>query len=90
MNATLDRYPSRPYISEGHPMNQTAIVNGNVTFKCPVVSDIAAHITWAKYLALNDNDTDTDLSQPNAIRFQVHNSEFKQNISKWISCRMTI
>ena len=72
----LDRYPSRPYISEGHPMNQTAIVSGNVTFKCPVVSDIAAHITWAKYLALNDNDTDSDFpSQPNTIRFQVYSSE---------------
>lgn len=55
-------------------MNQTAIVSGNITFKCPVVSDIAAHITWAKYLAPNDNDTDNDFaSQPNAIRFQVPN-----------------
>lgn len=74
----LDRYPSRPYISEGHPMNQTAIVSGNVTFKCPVVSDIAAHITWAKYLALNDNDTDSDFpSQPNTIRFQVYIRKFQ-------------
>lgn len=58
-------------------MNQTAIVSGNVTFKCPVVSDIAAHITWAKYLALNDNDTDSDFpSQPNTIRFQVHKPNY--------------
>lgn len=67
-------------------MNQTAIVNGNVTFKCPVVSDIAAHITWAKYFALNDNDTDTDLSQANKIRFQVYTLNPSKN-SQWIGCR---
>lgn len=64
-------------------MNQTAVVNGNVTFKCPVVSDIAAHITWAKYQALDDNDTDSDFPlQPNTVRFQVHFTLF--SIGDWL------
>lgn len=86
LHRMLDRYPSRPYISEGHPMNQTAVVSGNVTFRCPVVSDIAAHITWAKYRALNDNDTDSDFpSPPNTVRFQVYSKlligRFKRDVT---------
>lgn len=67
-------------------MNQTAVVSGNVTFRCPVVSDIAAHITWAKYRALNDNDTDSDFpSPPNTVRFQVYSKlligRFKRDVT---------
>lgn len=52
-------------------MNQTAIVNGIVTFECPVVSDIAAHITWAKYFAFNDTDINS-VSHPNIIELKVY------------------
>lgn len=65
-----DRFPARPYILEGHPTNQTAIVNGNVTFSCPVIADIAAHITWAKYHAFNDTDTSFS-SKPTTIKLEV-------------------
>lgn len=62
-----DRFPARPYILEGYPLNKTAVVNGSVMFDCPTIADIAAHISWAKYLALNDTD-----SRPNTLRFEVH------------------
>lgn len=66
-----DRFPSAPYISEGHPINKTAIVNGNATFRCPVVTDIAAHITWARYHALDKNDTDFT-SKQNTVKLEVY------------------
>lgn len=53
-------------------MNQTAIVSGNVTFECPIVSDIATFITWAKYQAFHDNDTNINfVTQLNEIRIKV-------------------
>lgn len=67
----VDRFPARPYILEGHPTNKTAIVNGNVTFTCPVIADIAAHITWAKYLAFNDTD-DNFKNMSNTLRLEVY------------------
>lgn len=56
----LDRFPAKPYIPEGHPQNQTVIVNGNVTFECPVLEDIGTHITWAKHAIRNDGSTDSN------------------------------
>lgn len=69
----LERHMSRPYIRKDQLMNQTAIIHGNVTFKCLVVPDIATFITWAKYFAPpNDNDIDDNLvKRLNKIRIKV-------------------
>lgn len=68
----VDRFPARPYIADGHPANQTAIVNGNATFSCPIYEDMAPHISWARYHAYHDNDTDGNLTaNPSAIRLEV-------------------
>lgn len=56
----LDRFPAKPYIPDGYPQNQTVIVNGNVTFECPVLEDIGTHITWAKHAIRNDGSTDSN------------------------------
>lgn len=68
----VDRFPARPYIADGHPANQTAIVNGNVTFSCPIYEDMAPHISWARYHAYHDSDADGNLTaNPSAIRLEV-------------------
>lgn len=56
----LDRFPAKPYIPDGYPQNQTVIVNGNVTFECPVLEDMGTHITWAKHAIRIDDSTDSN------------------------------
>lgn len=68
----LERHKSPTYIRKDQLNNQTAIVGENVTFKCSIVSDIAASKIWAKYLAPNDNEIDTNfVKQLNKIRIKV-------------------
>lgn len=67
MFAYTDRFPARPYILEGYLTNQTAIIGRSVNFSCPIISDIAAHIQWARYHANND----TDGLKPNITAEQV-------------------
>lgn len=69
LNIWVDRFPAPPYISE--LSNQTAVVNGNVTFTCQIMADLAAHVTWAKYHAFDDSDTDFK-SKPNTIKLEVY------------------
>ncbi|XP_063535886.1 fibroblast growth factor receptor homolog 1-like isoform X1 [Cydia strobilella] len=43
-----ERYPSKPYIKEGHPGNITAVVNDTVTLACPPISDLEPFLYWLK------------------------------------------
>lgn len=63
----VDRFPAKPYIIEGSPSNITTGVNSTAMFNCPTITDIAAHITWAKYLALNDSDG----TAPDTLKLEV-------------------
>lgn len=54
--AHTDRFPSQPIIIEGYPKNVTALTDSNVTFRCPVFSDVAVYVQWAKYHAHNNTD----------------------------------
>lgn len=47
--SNLDRFPSAPIISEGYPKNMTVLENTTATFECQVLSDLGAHIEWAKF-----------------------------------------
>lgn len=67
----IDRFPARPYIEEANLTNQTAIIYGNVTFNCPVIADIAAHITWARYHAFNNTDTNFT-SKSSTVKLEVY------------------
>lgn len=64
----IDRFPARPYILEGNPSNITIRVNETAIFNCPTITDIAAHITWAKYRAANDSDGN---DAPDASKLEV-------------------
>lgn len=55
---SIDRFPARPYIRENYPKNATVLVNTTVTFECPTISDLAAHIEWAKIHIRNESDID--------------------------------
>lgn len=48
MNASVERFPHKPYIKEDFPKNVTALVNSTVTFKCPIMSDLEPFIQWLK------------------------------------------
>lgn len=76
MFAYTDRFPARPYILEGYLTNQTAIIGRSVNFSCPIISDIAAHIQWARYHANND----TDGLKPNITAEQVSTHTFLLDI----------
>lgn len=64
-----DRFPARPYILDDYPKNLTVLQNSTAEFSCPVIADIAAHITWAKYKAFNDTE---DTMTPTTLRLEVH------------------
>lgn len=51
--STLDRFPSAPIIKEGYPKNVTALENMTIYFECPILSDLGAHIEWAKFEGAN-------------------------------------
>lgn len=53
MPATSDRFPSPPIISEGYPKNLTVVENSTATLNCPILSDLEAHIEWAKFYSSN-------------------------------------
>lgn len=43
-----ERYPSKPYIKEGHPGNRTVVVNTTVQLSCPPVSDLEPYLYWIR------------------------------------------
>lgn len=65
-----DRFPARPYILEGYLTNRTVIVGESVNFSCPIISDIAAHVQWARYHAINADDGDLTV-KTNVTRIEV-------------------
>ncbi|XP_011300094.1 fibroblast growth factor receptor homolog 1 isoform X2 [Fopius arisanus] len=44
----IERFPHKPYINEGFPKNETVVFFSNVTFRCPIVSDLEPFIQWFK------------------------------------------
>ncbi|XP_028982371.1 fibroblast growth factor receptor 3-like [Diachasma alloeum] len=44
----VERFPHKPYINEGFPKNETVVFYNNVTFRCPIVSDLEPFIQWVK------------------------------------------
>lgn len=67
----LDRFPARPYIKEDYPKNVTVLRNETAEFSCPVLSDLAEHITWVKAKAYNDSDGNI---KPGTVRLEVNHS----------------
>ncbi|XP_031618844.1 fibroblast growth factor receptor 3-like isoform X2 [Contarinia nasturtii] len=66
-----DRFSSSLYFIKEQIVNGTATVNGNITFKCPVIqTERAAHIKWIKFHALNDSD-----APPNAVLLEYLQNE---------------
>lgn len=55
----LDRFPARPLIKENYPKNTTVLANSTAQFECPIITDLSAHIQWAKYRAHNDSHVAT-------------------------------
>lgn len=43
-----ERFPARPYISEGYPHNQTVVVNGTAKMECKFFSDLEPYVQWLK------------------------------------------
>ncbi|CAH2095160.1 unnamed protein product [Euphydryas editha] len=58
-----ERYPSKPYIKEGHPGNITAIVNDTVHLTCPPVSDLEPHLYWIRPMNYSVNDSEVGPSE---------------------------
>lgn len=56
MPVSTDRFPAKPILKEGYPKNVTALANSTVTFECPVLTDLAVWVQWAKYHAYNETD----------------------------------
>ncbi|CAG9816876.1 unnamed protein product [Phaedon cochleariae] len=43
----VERFPTKPYIKEGYPMNLTVLVNTTATFECPqIFADLEPFIQW--------------------------------------------
>ncbi|XP_023936187.2 fibroblast growth factor receptor homolog 1 isoform X2 [Bicyclus anynana] len=53
-----ERYPSKPYIKEGHPGNLTVLVNETVTMTCPPVSDLEPFLYWLRPTNYTVKDTE--------------------------------
>ncbi|XP_039759893.1 fibroblast growth factor receptor homolog 1-like isoform X2 [Pararge aegeria] len=53
-----ERYPSKPYIKEGHPGNVTVLVNETVTLTCPPVSDLEPYLYWLRPTNYTVKDTE--------------------------------
>ncbi|XP_045779071.1 fibroblast growth factor receptor homolog 1-like isoform X2 [Maniola jurtina] len=53
-----ERYPSKPYIKEGHPGNITVLVNETVTLTCPPVSDLEPYLYWLRPTNYTSKDTE--------------------------------
>ncbi|XP_043460823.1 fibroblast growth factor receptor homolog 1-like isoform X2 [Leptopilina heterotoma] len=45
----IERFPHKPYINEDFPKNVTALIHTNVTFKCPIVSDLEPYMEWRRF-----------------------------------------
>ncbi|CAH2095154.1 unnamed protein product [Euphydryas editha] len=58
-----ERYPSKPYIKEGHPGNITAIVNDTVHLTCPPVSDLEPDLYWIRPMNYLVNDSEVGPSE---------------------------
>ena len=50
---STERLPVRPIISPEYPKNATVFLGENVTFECPVLSDLQPHIEWYKLCTIN-------------------------------------
>lgn len=70
-----ERFPHKPYINEGFPKNATVVINGNVTFRCPIVSDLEPFIQWLKIANYSGNQEE----KPNGTLLQV---QYQQNKKK--------
>ncbi|XP_050354715.1 fibroblast growth factor receptor homolog 1-like isoform X2 [Nymphalis io] len=53
-----ERYPSKPYIKEGHPGNITVLVNETVQLTCPPVSDLEPFLYWIRPTNYSVKDTE--------------------------------
>lgn len=54
----IERYPSKPYIKEGHPGNITVLVNDTVQLTCPPVSDLEPHLYWVRPMNYSVKDSE--------------------------------
>lgn len=76
-----DRFPARPYILDDYPKNVTVLENSTAQFSCPVIEDIATHITWAKYKVFNDTDGNIT---PTTERLEVNPlNNFGHSFTSW-------
>lgn len=66
----LERFPSRPYIEDGHPGNVAVLMNDTAVLTCPPITDLEPVIKWYKFrpeemdvktseksVVLNENNT---------------------------------
>lgn len=54
-----ERFPHKPYINEGFPKNATVAINGTISFRCPIVSDLEPYIQWLKVAEYPDDHEKT-------------------------------
>ena len=64
----IERFPHKPYINEDFPKNVTAVLYSNVTFKCPIVSDLEPFMQWVRVADYPGDLEDT----PKGELLQVH------------------
>ncbi|XP_008545784.1 fibroblast growth factor receptor homolog 1 isoform X2 [Microplitis demolitor] len=55
----IERFPHKPYINEGFPKNATVAINGTISFRCPIVSDLEPYIQWLKVAEYPDDHEKT-------------------------------
>ncbi|XP_050519178.1 fibroblast growth factor receptor homolog 1 isoform X1 [Diabrotica virgifera virgifera] len=74
----VERYPSKPYIKDGYPQNQTVLAYTNITLECPqIIVDLEPYIQWFK---LNDTEiTEDDLSNLNWIQLEQKSDDGRGN-----------
>lgn len=51
----MDRYPTRPLMSEKFPANKTVITNSSTYLECRVISDLEPYIFWIKHKGFMKN-----------------------------------
>lgn len=64
----IERFPHKPYINEDFPKNVTALIHTNVTFKCPIVSDLEPYMEWRR-IPNKPNDQE---KAPEGKKLEVH------------------
>lgn len=84
-----DRFPSAPIITESYPKNLTVVENSTAEFHCPILSDLGAHIEWAKFYSSNTtNKIPEDVSKLEVSTTPLHGDGKSSEIRfRSVGCR---